>query len=454
MADLSELRELVAEGAEQLSVPGLAVGIFHDGSEHYVRHGVTSVDNPLPVDEHTLFHIGSTTKTFTAMALVRLVEQGTVDLSATVRTYLPNFKVADEDVAAKVTVLHLLNHTAGWSGDHFHDFGLGDDALERYVDSLGSLEQTSEFGGTASYNNTSFNIAGRVIEVATGKTYEQSIKDLVLDPLGLTETFSFLRDVVTRRFVVGHRRDGDDVVVARPYDMMRSGGPSGDLISTVRDQISYARFHLGDGVAADGTRVLQEESMRRMQEPTSAFAEGEQCGVSWMIRDVEGVRFVMHGGTTIGQQSSFELVPERGYALTVLANAHHASPLNDEIVKWGREMFLGVVEKDPEPLDLSAEQLAEYVGVYERPEAASTVTVDGDRLLLHFDYTDEGREMVMREFGTLIPLPPPFHLAIVGPDEYFAVDGEAKGLRGKFLRDNDGRIATLDLGGRLANRVS
>lgn len=453
MEHAAKLRELVEEGAEQLGVPGVAVGIVHEGAETYVCHGVTSIENPLAVDEHTLFHIGSTTKTYTAMAIMRLVERGEIDLDATVRTYLPGFRVADEDVAAKVTVLQLLNHTAGWSGDHFRDFGLGDDALGRYVESLADLEQASEFGGTASYNNTSFNIAGHVLAVVNGTTYEQAIRELILDPLGCRETFTFLQDVITRRFAVGHVRDGEDVVVARPFDMMRSGGPSGDLLSSVTDQIRYARFHLGDGRSETGERILSEASIRKMQEPTASFAEGEQVGISWMIRDIEGVRFVAHGGTTIGLQSSFELVPERGYAFTVLANAHHAHGLNEHLVKWARETFLGIVEPEPEPLDLSAEELAQYAGTYERPEAIATVTVDGNRLLFSYDYSDAGREMVLREFGTLIPLPPPMRLAIIGPDEYYAFEGENKGLRGRFLRDDDGRIASLDLGGRIANRV-
>ena len=450
---IEELEQLVGEGAGQLGVPGVAVGVVHEGAEAYVCHGTTSIENPLPVDEQTLFHIGSTTKTYTATAIMRLVERGDVDLDATVRTYLPDFKVADEDVAAKVTVLQLLNHTAGWSGDHFRDFGLGDDALRRYVESLHGLEQASEFGGTASYNNTSFNIAGHVLAVVNGTTYEQAIKELVLDPLGLHETFTFLRDVITRRFAVGHVRDGEDVVIARPFDMMRSGGPSGDLLSSVRDQIRYARFHLGDGCSEDGERVLSAETMRLMQQPTATFAEGEQIGISWMLRDIDGVRFVAHGGTTIGVQSSFELVPERGYAFTILSNAHHAHALNDEVVKWAREAFLGVVEPEPEPLALSSDELAVYAGTYERPEAVATVTVDGNRLMFSYDYTEAGREMCLREFGTLVPLPPPMHLAIIGPDEYYATEGENKGFRGKFLRGDDGSISGLDLGGRIANRV-
>src|SRR4051812_47390299 len=87
-----ELRERVAEAAERLRVPGVAVGVLLEGEEEYVYHGVTSVTNPRPVDETTLFQIGSTGKTYTATAMLRLVERGLVDLDAPVRRYLPDFR--------------------------------------------------------------------------------------------------------------------------------------------------------------------------------------------------------------------------------------------------------------------------------------------------------------------------------------------------------------------------
>lgn len=446
--DLAELRELIVRGAEEHGVPAVAVGLLVDGEEHHLCHGMTSVENPLEVDDHTLFHIGSTTKTFTATLVMRLVEQGRIDLDATVRSYLPEFRVRDADVSARVTVRQTLDHTAGWDGDFFLDTGAGDDALERYVAAMASLDQTSEFGGSASYNNASFSVAGRIVEVVTGQTYEDAMRELVLEPIGLHETFSFLRDVITRRFVVGHRREGDATVVARPYDMARGMGPAGDLISTAPDQIRYARVHLGDGAP-----ILSSDSIRLMQTPSSSFSGGGHVGLAWMLSDHDGVRFVAHGGTTIGQQSTFEMAPERGYALTILSNAHHANVLNGEIAKWVHAACLGIVERDPEPIDVDAATLAGYAGRYDRPELFVAISVDGTQLVMTVDYTDEGREQVLRELGTLVPLPDPFHLAIVGPDEYFAVEGDYKGMRGRFLRDADGRVMQIDLGGRVANRV-
>src|SRR5207249_408853 len=165
-----QLREAVHEGAERLEVPGVSVGVYSGGEEHYAFHGVTSIENPLPVDENTLFQFGSTGKTFTATAMMRLVEQGKVSLDAPARTYVPELRLKDEDVAEKVTVLQLFNHTAGWAGDLMDDTGDGDDALARYVENMAELDQVTPLGSAVSYNNASLSVAGLIIAKITGTT--------------------------------------------------------------------------------------------------------------------------------------------------------------------------------------------------------------------------------------------------------------------------------------------
>jgi CubicO group peptidase (beta-lactamase class C family) len=449
-----ELQDQLSEAAEEQRVPGAAVGIIHDGEETYAYHGVTSIENPLPVDEHTLFQFGSTGKTYTATVIMRLVEQGKIDLDAPVRTYVPDFRVKDSDVSERVTVFQLMNHTAGWQGDFFRDTGPGDDAIAKFVEAMAGLDQMTPLGGPASYNNAAFSLAGHVIERVTGTTYDKAMRELLLDPLGLKETFASMNDIMTRRFAVGHEERDGEVVVTRPWDLPRSGSPAGGMSATAPDQIKYALFHLGHGTAADETRILTEENLRRMQEPTVDMSSGGQVGISWMIRHIEGVKIVAHGGTSLGQQSAFELVPERGFGIAILTNAAHAIPLMDQIRDWAFETALGLVEPLPEPLEMDAATLAEFEGRYLRPELWAEVKVDGTRLRVAVDFTDEGRQDVLKELGTLPPLPAPFLIALIGPDEYLAIDGEYKDLRGKFLRDADGKISQIDLGGRLAQRAA
>ncbi|MDQ3879088.1 MAG: beta-lactamase family protein, partial [Actinomycetota bacterium] len=267
MSKETSFQEFVAAKAEELQVPGVAAGIYFEGEEHYAFAGITSIENPLDVDENTLFQFGSTGKTFTGTAIMQLVEQGKVELEAPVRNYVPELKLKDESVAEKVTVLQLLNHSAGWSGDFLEDTGDGDDALARYVEKMADLDQVTPLGKTVSYNNASLILAGRLIEKVTGKTYELAIKELLFEPLGLDMTFFFMTDIMTRRFAVGHNQKPDGTItVARPWGLARSAAPAGGMSATAHDQIAWARFHLGDGRASDGTRVLSEELLKKMQQ--------------------------------------------------------------------------------------------------------------------------------------------------------------------------------------------
>jgi CubicO group peptidase (beta-lactamase class C family) len=451
----SELSQVLKEAAERLDVPGVAVGVTQDGKDWYAYHGLTSVENPLDVDEHTLFQIGSTGKTYTGTMVMQLVERGKLALDDPVRKHIPSFRVADAEVSEKVTILHLLNHTAGWEGDFFLDTGQGDEALERFVAAMADVRQTSTFGGIASYNDAALSVAGHVIEKVTGLTYEQAMKEMILDPLGLNETFTDLNSVITRRFAVGHIKQDDELTVSRQFEMPRSAAPGGVPISTASDQIRWARFHLGNLESIDRSAVLSGESLRRMQLPTAEQSGGSQVGISWMLREIDGVSLVSHGGTTFGQQSSFDLVPERQFAMTVLTNAHHASLLANEITNWVFDRCLGLTKSKPEPelLPADASTLAEYAGKYSREELYCILELEGENLLLTIAFTDEGRHHFIKELGALPPIPGPFHVGMIAADEFIAIEGEYKGDRFKFLRDDNGSIVSVDLGGRLAQKT-
>jgi CubicO group peptidase (beta-lactamase class C family) len=449
-----ELGRQLAEAAERHRVPGAAAGIAMGSSEAYAFHGVTSLENPLPVDERTLFQVGSTTKTFTATALMRLVEAGRVALDAPVRTYVPELELRDEDVAARVTVLHLLNHTAGWTGDFFEDTGDGDDALARYVARMADLEQVTPLGATASYNNAAFSLAGRVIERVMGRTYEAALRELVLDPLELAETHLEPGEVMTRRFAVGHHLEGDELLLARRWHLSRAARPAGGVIATAADQIRYARFHLGDGTAG-GRRVLGADSLARMRQPTAslkASSLGDSVGIAWLLKDVDGVRLVQHGGTTNGQLSALVTVPERDFAVTVLTNSGTGGQLHRDVVRWALERCLGVVQTDPEPLPLSAEELAPYAGSYHTANGVLTMTVEGERLVAVVVYSEDAMSRLRGIYGEHVPEPRPVALRMLPDDRFTVVEGPAKGSRGYFVREG-GAVSGVDFGGRLAVRL-
>jgi CubicO group peptidase (beta-lactamase class C family) len=146
MKYIQALYETVRASMERHAVPGAALGIHDSGVEHTEGFGVTSVENPLPVDPDTIFQIGSITKTVTATAAMVLSEREMLDLDEPVRNYLPDLRLAHEEVARKVTTTHLLAHVGGWVGDIMEDTGCGDDALEKIVKRLAVAPQLTLLG--------------------------------------------------------------------------------------------------------------------------------------------------------------------------------------------------------------------------------------------------------------------------------------------------------------------
>lgn len=448
---MDALQDVVASLAEELQVPGVAVGCFLDGREEHAVHGVTSVENPLPVDERTLFLCGSTTKTFTGTAIVRLVERGLVELDAPVRSYVPELRVADEEAAASVTVLQLLNHTSGWDGDFFRNTGDGDDALARYVDAMAGLQQLTRPGEVVSYNNAAFGVAGRLVEKVTGSTYESALRELLLEPLELRDTLFFPRELLTRRVANDHQRLQDESTAVLPFGFPRATNPVGGLATTTRDLIGWARFQL-DG----GDSLLSPELMQRMREPSveaPGWAQGDAVGISWLLSDVAGLRVVGHGGATLGQLSLFKTVPDRRFALVSCTNCSPVgSAFNERIMRWAWESLLGAPIPEPETAARTAEEVAPYCGRFETVANVIDVTANGDGVSLLV--TD--RPEVLEELGAadLEQEPPvPFSFRTEHADRIVCTTPPHRGATGFFVRDADGRVTALNAFGRHAVRT-
>jgi len=451
------LSDFVEATATKFGIPGVAVGIWADGQEVYACHGVTSVDNPLPVDRDTLYVLGSVTKTYTATALMRLVAEGRVELEAPVRRYVPELVLADERAAAEVTVLNLLNHTSGLGWDLLVDTGEGDDALAGFVAKLAELELIAPPGARASYSQAGYSLLGRVIEKAVGMPYEKAIAALVFEPLGLSHSFFAPDDVITRRFAVGHNRGEDGTLsIGRLWRGPRCRNPGGGLASSVANQLRWARFHLGDGRAESGARVLPAELLHQMKQPTVELrgsSLGDALGIGWFLRDIDGVRTVGHGGSANGQFAELLTVPERDFAVVSLSNAGPGGiPFNQAVVRWALQTYLGVTDQDPEPLPYDEARAGEVVGSYELDVMTLTIGTDGAGLRLDVRIKPEIRAASDSE------MPPDYAPAAIGllpgdTDEYIVTEGGLKGLRGFFTRDESGAVVGVDIAGRLFSRV-
>jgi CubicO group peptidase (beta-lactamase class C family) len=360
------LWDFVADTAAEVGMPGVAVGVWHAGQESYACHGVTSLENPLPVTRDTAFLLGSLTTTYTATALMCLVADGQVDLSAPVRDYLPELRLDDAQAAAEMRVMHLLNHTAGLDWGLIADTGEGDDALARYVSRLAELTQVAPPGARASYSQAGFNLAGRILEKITELSYEDAIASLLFEPLGLAHSFFTRDDIMTRRFSVGHNLGQDGRMhAARLWRRSRGDNPCAGIAASAADQLRWAAFHLGDGHVEGSGRVLPERVLAQMREPTTALRGstlGSAIGLGWFLRDIGGVRTVSHGGTANGQFAELVMVPAHDFAVVSLANAGpDGLAFNQAVVRWVLETYVDIVDDGPSPLASEEARIREII---------------------------------------------------------------------------------------------
>jgi len=446
----NSLTKHIVKEMKRLHIPGVAIGIYYKGKEWADGFGVTSVEHPLPITSDTLFQTGSISKTFTGTLLMMLAEQGKIDLDAPVRKYIRDFKLRDEKVAKKVTIRHLLTHTGGWIGDYFNDYGNGNDALDKMVKAISKLPQIQPLGKIWSYNNAGFNIAARVIEVVTKKTYEQALQEMLLNPLGLNMTYLYPSDVLfTHRFVVGHYRKKNKTHVARPWAIGRAGNGVGGVVSTVKDLLKYARFHMEDGKSRSGKRIIKRKSLEAMRKvQVNAGGRGDM-GITWFIRYTYDLTAYAHGGATHGQQAYFFYIPEKDFALAILTNSDDGGIITAQTFGLALQLYFNIKLTTPKPLEIPQE-LKEFIGRYKIGTECFHIKVKGKHLVYH--------HIPLGGFPTPDTPPgsamPPMRFAFYDQDKLIGLDEPYDGALADILRDEQGRVEYFRVGGRAHKKIS
>ena len=240
----------LGELARETSVPGAVLGVWSDGRATVTPYGVLSTRSGQPTAADSVFQIGSITKTWTATMVAQLVAEGRLSYDACVSDLLPGTRLGLDDASDRITVRHLLTHSSGLDGDIFDDTGRGDDCVERYVALLADASRTFEPGAAYSYCNSGYVVLGRIIEVLDGRTWDESLRERLVDPLGLRDTVTLPEDAILRSPALGHHAPPHEVT---PYDtwmLPRALGPAGLVTASAADLLTYARMHLDGDLSA------------------------------------------------------------------------------------------------------------------------------------------------------------------------------------------------------------
>jgi D-alanyl-D-alanine carboxypeptidase len=356
-------------------LPGAAVLVLRDGAVvHSKAYGLASVEGGLPNTTRTKFRLASVSKSFTALLVLQLAEQGRLRLDDPLEKYVPGVVGGDA-----ITIHHLLSHTAGMP-----DFMSFEDAAR--------LPRDAAPGERLNYSNLGYSALGRVIEKVTGKTYEAQLRESLLDPLGMRDSGCDRREAALHDRAIGYLFDAVGGVQPAEYTDSGSDFAAGGLYSTAEDLSRWVKGLL------DG-RVVSPQMLERAWTPVAL--DGGRTGVygyGFMLVPYRGLREIGHGGDISGFNSYVALYPTEKLAVVVLSNVGMRPPGPVPDAGAIAHQVVAVLAGDrlgpewPPAVALASEALDRYVGRYRLEAPAPVVAVMGDGIEIRRD----GERLVAR----------------------------------------------------------
>ncbi|MCA3779559.1 MAG: beta-lactamase family protein [Burkholderia sp.] len=332
-----QLDDLLANAVTGRATAGYVAGVWHRGEQIELARGVANLNTGAEMTVDTRFQIGSVTKVMTTHLLMRYVESGRIRLDDPVVAHLPSFALAEPAHAQRLCVRHLLNHTNGIDADGFSPMAeTGAGATRDFVSRLSGFGTLFEPGDTIHYSNPGFVVAARLIEVLSGKPYNQVLEEALFRPCGMNESCTSAEQAILHRHAVGVFANATTGTLQATHAYLLPpslAGAGSTPISTVRDMLAYGRMHLAGG-SVDGTQILAPETITAMQ--TVTFDARRPCVppicLGWWKVPVSGVTVYWHGGTTYGTTSSFAICPELELVVFTAGTGPGASPLHDQVL--------------------------------------------------------------------------------------------------------------------------
>lgn len=355
-APIQDIDEWIEEVQPDWEIPGLAVAVVSHGETVWAQgFGVRNIDTGEPVDEHTIFAIGSSSKAFTSAALGMLVQEGKIEWSDPLRKHLPWFELTNEYIAHHVTLRDALSHRSGYNGSGTLWYGT-DLSRREVLEAMRYEPQANPFRTTFVYNNNMYMAAGEVIPTITGMTWDEFVTQRIFEPLGMNRTVTSTVPLAEMPNVAEpHLGTGEELRVV-PYRRIDNIGPAGSINSSVADMARWVELHLGRGMV-NGQRLLDEDIVEEMHTPQMAIPlEGRWAdmmqpsnllsyGLGWFLHDYEGRKVVQHGGNIDGMHAMVGMMPDENLGVVVLTNRNPNS-LSDAIMFRIFDAYIGLPETD------------------------------------------------------------------------------------------------------------
>jgi CubicO group peptidase (beta-lactamase class C family) len=306
----------VQEQMREMRMPGVALAIVKGDDVVHLEAFGDADSSGRAVTPQTPFIIGSTSKSFTALAIMQLVEAGKIDLDAPVRRYIPWFRVADREASERITVRNLLNHTSGLSR------AAGGEYLQKHDDSKGALEsagrslRTQELdrpvGKSFEYSNANYTILGLIVQRVSKESYERYVEEHILTPLQMNDSYMFVPEAQRHGLATGHEYWFGVPFSGGGVAHGRAATPSGYISSSARDMSHYLIAQLNGG-RYDGTRVISSEGMAELHQGTVDMGPSISYAMGWEDTELSGVPVVRHSGDTGNFHASIILAPDSAW---------------------------------------------------------------------------------------------------------------------------------------------
>jgi CubicO group peptidase (beta-lactamase class C family) len=335
-ANFAAIDAFVESKLNDANLPGLALGIVHgDQIVHLQGFGIADPSGR-EVTPQTPFRLASVTKSFTALAIMQLVETGMLELDAPVQQYLPWFRVGDADASAHITVRHLLNQTSGFSmQDGIRDLDAPDTGpldAENYVRGLSNAELAYPVGEDMLYSNANYITLGVIVESVSGTSYERYLQENLLRPLDMQNTFMSEVEAQPHNMARGYQ---PFFGIQRPYEftVRHAALAAGGIISTAEDMAHYLKLYLNQGHYGDVSLLSPDGIAQLWQAPDDLPHEQMlPYAMGWYVGTQFDTYVRHHWGNTVNFTAYMAVAPNEGWGVVVLVNADHPALVSPAVI--------------------------------------------------------------------------------------------------------------------------